>query len=172
MGPDPNDFDPETRDPLVSAVVEVREDAPSDGSAVDNPIDVVSEATAMLEGVNLGLDVASAPSGGESSGEAATGQASATARAKGYFEKSGFEVHAPIGTTFSIAASKSFFEEFFGEGLVVDEERFFAPVTTTEGGDQLPTDGLPEEIRDVVQAVFLPPPPELPEGLNFEDDRG
>ncbi|MDQ3679243.1 MAG: hypothetical protein M3378_01615 [Actinomycetota bacterium] len=171
MGPDPNDFDPETRDPLVSAVVAVREDAQSDGPAVDDPVDVVAEAAAVLEGVNLGLDETSVPGGGESSGGAAAGQANAIGRAKGYFEKAGFEVHAPIGMTFSIAASKSFFEEFFGQGLVVDEERFFAPVTTTDGGDQLPMNGLPEEIRGLVQAVFLPPPPELPEGLNL-DDRG
>ncbi|MDQ3570232.1 MAG: hypothetical protein M3396_06345 [Actinomycetota bacterium] len=171
MGPEGNDFDPETRDPLVSAVVAVREDAPSDGSAVDNPVDVISEAAAMLAGVNLEVDVASAPSGAESSSEGEPGQANAIARAKGYFEKAGFEVHAPIAMTFSIAATKSFFEEFFGQGLLVDEERFFAPVTTTEGGDQLPTDGLPDDIRDLVQAVFLPPP-ELPEGLSFEDDRG
>lgn len=164
MEPDP-DFDVEALDQLVSAVVELREDA-AGGVAVDDPIDVVAEAAGMLAGVDLGLDEAAAPSKGEPAGTRVPGPASAMAQVKRYFEKAKFDIHAPIGVTFSIAARRSFFEQFFGQRLVIDEERFFAPVTTADGGDQLPIEGLPEEIRALVKSISLPPPPELPAGAS------
>ena len=161
------DFDPDALDPMVSAVVEVRDDAPNDGQTVDDPIDVVSEAAAVIGGVDLGLDIAPDPSGGSAGGDPAPKQGNAMAKVKRYFEKARFDIHAPIGMTFSIAARRSFFEQFFGASLVVDEERFFAPVTTADGGDQLPTAALPDEIRDLVRSISLPPPPELPPGFNL-----
>jgi len=168
MEPDP-DFEVGALDQVVSAVVELREDAATAGAAVDDPIDVVSQAADMLAGVDLGLDVAEveAASKGEPAGAAAPAEASAMARVKRYFEKSKFDIHAPIGTTFSIAARRSFFEQFFGLRLVIDEERFFAPVTTADGGSLLPVEGLPEEIRALVKSISLPPPPELPPGVDF-----
>lgn len=161
------DFDPDAPDPLISAVVEVREDAASSAGAVGDPIDVVSEAAAVIGGVDLGLDVAAAPDPGRPDDVPSPGPSDVLARAKGWFEKAGFEVHAPIRMTFSIAAQRSFFENFFSVGLVVDEEHFFVPVTTADGGDQLPTDPLPEEIRSLVRSISLPPPPDLPDGLTL-----
>ena len=159
------DVDPDPLDPLLSAVVEVRHDAVSAGGVVDNPVDVVSEAAAVIGGVDLGVEAA--PGSGEPTDVPVPGSGHAMARVKGYFEKAGFEVHAPIGTTFSIAARRSYFEQFFGSRLIVDEEHFFAPVTTAGGGDQLAVDVLPGEIRDLVQSVSLPPPPELPGGVDL-----
>ncbi len=166
MEPDP-DFEVGALDQMVSAVVELREDSAPGGVAVDDPIDVVSQAADMLAGVDLGLDEAATPSKGEPAGASAPGEVSAMAQVKRYFEKSKFDIHAPIGMTFSIAARRSFFEQFFGLRLVIDEETFFAPVTTADGGDQLPVEGLPEEIRALVKSISLPPPPELPAGANF-----
>jgi len=165
MASDP-DFDADALDQMVSAVVEVREDV-GDGPAVVDPVEVVAEATGMLAGVDLGLDDVAAPSKGEPAATPAPDPPTPMARAKRYFEKEKFDVHAPIAMTFSIAARRSHFEQFFGQRLVVDEERFFAPVTTGDGGDQLPTEGLPGEIRALVRSISLPPPPDLPEGLDF-----
>ncbi len=167
MGTDPDpDFDVDALDQLVSAVVELQEDAAA-GAAVDDPIDVVSEAAGMLAGVDLGLDEVAAPSKGEPAATPAVEQPSAMARVKRYFEKSKFDIHAPIGMTFSIAARRSFFEQFFGQRLVIDEERFFAPVTTADGSSQLSVEVLPEEIRVLVKSISLPPPPEIPAGASF-----
>ncbi|MDP8976113.1 MAG: hypothetical protein M3N28_07105 [Actinomycetota bacterium] len=172
MEPDP-DFEGDGLDPMVSAVVELREGAASDDAAVADTAGMVSEAAGMLAGVDLGLDPVPVPSKGEPAGTPAPGQSdlpaeqNPMARAKRYFEKEKFDVHAPIGRTFSIAARRSYFEQFFGERLLVDEERFFVPVTTADGGDQLRLEGLPEDIRSVVKSISLPPPPELPEGMNF-----
>jgi hypothetical protein len=165
MEPD-SDFDGEGLDQMVSAVVELREDAATSGAAVEDPINVVLEAASMLAGVDLGLEETAAPRG-EPAGTPAPGTGNAIAEAKRYFEKAKFDIHAPIGMTFSIAARRTYFEQFFGQRLVVDEERFFAPVTTADGGNQLPVDGLPEEIRSLVKTISLPPPPELPPGVNF-----
>ncbi|HSH62208.1 MAG TPA: hypothetical protein VK988_21675 [Acidimicrobiales bacterium] len=172
MEPDP-DFEGDGLDQMVSAVVELREDAVIEGAAVEDPSELVSEAAGMLAGVDLGLDEAAAPSKGEPAGtpvpslEDVLAQESAMAKAKRYFEKAKFDIHAPIGRTFSIAARRSYFEQFFGQRLLIDEEQFFAPVTTADGGDQLPVDGLPEEIRSAVKSISLPPPPELPPGVDF-----
>ena len=152
--------DPLAPDPLISAVVEMRPDAAEgSGLAVDNPGGVVAQAAAMLEGAPV--------DGGAAQGSGAPGpeQESGVAKAKGYFSKAGFEVHAPLGSTFSIAARQSQFEEFFGQRLLVDDEHFFSPVTTAEGADQLTLDPLPDDIRSLVRAVSFPPPPELPTGL-------
>ncbi len=166
MEPDP-DFDAEALDQMVSAVVEVREDAGTSGPAVDDPSDVVAEAAGMLAGVDLGLDEVAAPGKGEPAGTPAPDPPTPMAQVKRYFEKAKFDIHAPIGDTFSIAARRSLFEQFFGQRLVVDEERFFAPVTTADGGDQLPVEGLPEDIRALVKSISLPPPPDIPEGVDL-----
>jgi len=82
------------------------------------------------------------------------------AQTKGHFTSAGFEVHAPLGLSFSIGGKRSLFERVFGEALSVDEETLGASVRTQEGGMDLPTGGLPEEIRSRVRAVsFVEPPP-------------
>jgi len=170
MEPDP-DFEAGALDQVVSAVVELREDA-TGGTTLDDKIDVVAEAAGMLAGVDLGLDEVAAPNKGQpGTGQPGGGyvrpEESAMVQVKRYFEKSKFDIHAPIGMTFSIAARRSFFEQFFGQRLVIDEEQFFVPVTTEDGGDQLPMEGLPAEIRVLVKSISLPPPPELPPGVTF-----
>jgi hypothetical protein len=45
--------------------------------------------------------------------------------------------------------------------LVVDEERLGGPVTTEDGGRQLPLAPLPEEIQALVEDIILPVPPDL-----------
>lgn len=82
------------------------------------------------------------------------------AKAKGHFTSAGFEVHAPLGTSFSIGGKRSLFERVFGQSLSVDEETIGAVVTTEGGGLELSISALPDEIRVQVKAVsFMPPPP-------------
>lgn len=153
-------------DPLVAAVVHVRPEAEeaTGGVAAEDPTAVASQAAAILSGGGVpASDVASGPGG--PTDVTVPEQGSALARVKGYFTRAGFEVHAPVGTSFSIAAPRSRFEELFGERLVVDQERLLSPVTTADGGDALPLDRLPDEVQALVGAVSLPPPPELPPGL-------
>lgn len=149
-------------DPYLSAVVSLRRDSqPEPGEAtVENPGGVGGEAAAILEG--------SSPTEESSSSRAVSpadvavpAHGGAIARTKAYFTKAGFEVHAPLGVLFSIGNRKSRFETFFGRTLVIDEERLGGPVTTEDGGRQLPLEPLPEEIRDLVEEITLPDPPDL-----------
>jgi len=145
-------------DPYVSAVVSIRRDRQPgpDEATVENPGGVGGEAAAILEGTSpsepgltravSAADVAVPVHGG------------AIARAKAYFTKAGFEVHAPLGATFSIGNRKSRFETFFSESLVIDEERLGGPVTTADGERELPLGPLPDEVREIVESVALPPP--------------
>lgn len=80
------------------------------------------------------------------------------AKAKSHFTSAGLEVHAPFATSFSVGGPPSRFQDVFGAPIKVDES-LLGSVTTEEGGFDLPLDGLPEEIRDLVESVaFLPPP--------------
>ena len=80
--------------------------------------------------------------------------------AKGHFTSAGFEVHAPLGSTFGIAGPKSQFEKTFGVDLVVNDQDLVTQVTTSGGDLELPLDPLPEEVRKVVESVrFAEPPP-------------
>lgn len=83
-------------------------------------------------------------------------------KAKGHFTSAGFEVHAPLASSFSIGGPKSLFERVFGERLKIDEDSLGGPVTTEDGGLELPLAGLPEEIGTTVRRVcFTAPPPLL-----------
>ncbi len=80
------------------------------------------------------------------------------AKAKSHFTSAGLEVHAPFATSFSVGGPPSRFESVFGEKIVVDEA-LLGSITTGQGGRELPLDGLPDEIRELVESVaFLPPP--------------
>ncbi|MEO6120533.1 MAG: hypothetical protein ABIW46_00475 [Acidimicrobiales bacterium] len=82
------------------------------------------------------------------------------AKAKGHFTATGFEVHAPLGTSFSIGGKRSLFERVFGQPLTVDEQTVGAVVTVEGGGLDLPIEGLPDDLRAQVKGVsFMPPPP-------------
>ncbi len=162
-------MDPEAidRDPLVSALVHVRPDAPggTSGPPAADPHSVVSAAAGVLEGVDMGADELAASAPEDPDSVSVPGQGSAVAKAKGYFTKAGFEVHAPVADSFSIGAPQSKFEEFFGQRLSVDQEQLFGSVTTADGEDRLPLEALPDEVRGMVESISFPPPPELPPGL-------
>ena len=79
---------------------------------------------------------------------------------KGHFTSAGFEVHAPLGSTFGIAGTKSLFEKTFGVDLVVNEQDMVTTVTTDSGGLDLPLDPLPDNLRSMVESIrFAEPPP-------------
>ena len=79
---------------------------------------------------------------------------------KGYFTSAGFEVHAPLGSSFGIAGPKSQFEETFGVELTVNDQELVTTVTTATGSLDLPVEPLPEEVRALVSSVrFAEPPP-------------
>jgi len=79
---------------------------------------------------------------------------------KGHFTSAGFEVHAPLGSSFGIAGPKSQFENTFNRVIVVNDQDLVTSVTTEDGSLDLPLDPLPEEVRRVVESVrFIEPPP-------------
>ncbi len=79
---------------------------------------------------------------------------------KGHFTSAGFEVHAPLGSSFGIAGPKSQFEKVFNVTLVVNEENLVTTVATDSGDLELPLEPLPENLRDSVESVrFVEPPP-------------
>jgi len=79
---------------------------------------------------------------------------------KAHFTSAGFEVHAPLGSSFGIAGPKSLFETTFGRGLIVNDQELVASVTTDTGDADLPLDSLPEDLRNVTESVrFIEPPP-------------
>ena len=80
--------------------------------------------------------------------------------AKGHFTTAGFEVHAPLGSSFGIAGPKTQFEKTFNVVLVVSDENLVTTVTTDSGDLELPLDSLPENLRAVVESIrFVEPPP-------------
>lgn len=149
-------------DPYVSAVVTVRRDegAASDEPTVADPQGVGAQGAAVLEGSGGGP---TAPHGGHHAPHdiAVPASGSSVARAKGYFTRAGFEVHAPFGSIFSIGATQAHFERFFGQRLVVDEDRLGGPVTVEGAGQELSLTSLPEEIAETIESIALPSPPEL-----------
>lgn len=88
-------------------------------------------------------------------------EVAAIAKAKAHFTQAGFEVHAPLGLSFSIGAKRSHFEGYFGDRLVMDEEGLFGAVTTERGGPELSLDSLPEDVRPLVDTVTFPPAPDV-----------
>ncbi len=83
---------------------------------------------------------------------------------KGHFTTAGFEVHAPLGSSFGIAGPKSLFEKTFGQPIVVNDQELVTSVTVEGGGYELPLDPLPEEVRSVIESVRFVEPPPLPFG--------
>lgn len=155
-------------DPYLSAVVSMRRDRPpgaDDEPTVENPGGVGGEAAAILAGSNPS-DASASSRAVSASDVAVPAHGGAIARTKAYFTKAGFEVHAPLGALFSIGNRKSRFETFFGQPLVIDEDRLGGPVTMEGGGRDLPLEPLPDEIREMVEAITLPSPPDLPGGAS------
>lgn len=159
-------------DPYVSAVVRLRGDEvqASDGPTVADPHGVVAQAAAVLEGAGSGPTATgeghaahdhTAHDHAAHGHAAVAAQGNPLARAKGYFTRAGFEVHAPLGHIFSIGANQAHFERFFGQPLVVAEDRLGSPVTVEGGGQELSLTPLSEEIRATIENICLPSPPEL-----------
>lgn len=109
----------------------------------------------------LSADVAIRPTVSEAGDESPPNQET-LAKVKAHFTSSGFEVHAPFWSRFSIAGRRSFFEQFFGTRLVVDEEALIQTVTTETGERELPVVVLPPEVRQHVASISFIPPPDLP----------
>lgn len=146
-------------DQYVSAVVTLRPDDQQQDpeQSVENPEAVAAEGAAIVAGS------ASVPHlAGRRTARAkdvpVPAKGSAASRAKGYFTDAGFEVHAPLGATFSIGAPRSRFESFFGEPVVIDEEQIGGAVTNEAGGRDLPVEQLPDAVRVLIADISLPPP--------------
>ncbi len=152
-------------DPYLSADVKLRATttAKAGEATVENPEGVGAEGAAILEGAATGEPPASRASSPADVAVPTSG--SDLARAKAYFTKAGFEVHAPLGTSFSIGNRKSRFETFFGLTLALDPEVLGSPVTVEGGGRDLPVEPLPEEVRAMVESIRLPEPPDLTFGV-------
>lgn len=149
------DFDRNT-DRWLSAVVAlkpVEERAPS-GEAVETgpPPDVQ-----VPEGIHI------APAPGEATREVKVPVAVAqVAWAKQFFAKSGFEVHAPVGSTFSIGGKQSLFERFFETTLTVDEDQLGSPVSLESGGRVLDLEPLSDEMKVIVAEISFIPAIQVP----------
>jgi len=84
----------------------------------------------------------------------------AIAPVKAHFTSAGFEVHAPLGSSFGIAGPKSLFESTFDRVLIVNDKDLVTSVTTDAGETDLPLDSLPDHLRNVTESVrFIEPPP-------------
>lgn len=99
-----------------------------------------------------------APVGGIDLGE----DLRAVGLAKQRFTTSGFEVHAPMGSSFSIGGRLSLFESFFAVKVVVDDSQLMRRVTIDGGGDlELPLAALTEELQGLVRSVQFAAPPDF-----------
>ncbi len=84
--------------------------------------------------------------------------------AKSHFTSIGFEVHAPLGSSFGIAGPKSLFERIFDRVLIVNDQDLITSVTTDASEADLPLESLPDSIKKVVESVRFIEPPPLPFG--------
>lgn len=142
-------------DRWLSAVVQL---LPADVRAPgDEPVAPPVPNIAIPEGIHI------APAPGEATREVKVPVAVAqVARIKQFFANTGFEVHAPVGATFSIGGKQSLFERFFEVELTVDESRLGSPVSTASGERHLTLDTLPDEFKGVVESVTFPPAVQVP----------
>ena len=68
-----------------------------------------------------------------------------------FFEAAGFEVGPLVGLGFAISAPADLFDRVFGRSAPGEGH----------GGSDLPLTPVPEPLRDHVQAVTFPPPPDF-----------
>ncbi len=142
-------------DRWLSAVVQLRpaaERAPGD--------EIVAPEIPHVQ-IPEGVHIAPAP--GEKTREVKVPVAVAqVARTKQFFANSGFEVHAPVGSTFSIGGKQSTFERFFDCELTVDESQLGSPVSTVAGDRHLELGTLPEEFQAIIGSITFPPAVQVP----------
>lgn len=128
----------------------------------DEPVSQPPPNIAVPEGVHI------APAPGEATREVKVPVAVAqVARIKQYLANTGFEVHAPVGATFSIGGKQSVFERYFEVELTVDESQLGSPVSTASGERHLSLSTLPEEFHGIVESITFPPAVQVP-GLSHE----
>lgn len=121
------------------------------------PVAPVTPNIAIPEGIHI------APAPGAATREVKVPLAAAqVARTKQFFANSGFEVHAPVGSTFSIGGKQSTFERFFEVELTVDESQLGSPVSTSTGERHLSLATLPDEFKAIVESVTFPPAIQVP----------
>lgn len=77
------------------------------------------------------------------------------------FRALGFETGAFVGISFSITGPAERFEEAFGVRLRRSDRR---GIRTADGSDELPLDGLPDDLAALVTAVTFVPPPDFGPG--------
>lgn len=122
--------------------------------------EVVAPETPRID-IPEGIHIAPAP--GEATREVKVAVAVAqVARTKQFFANSGFEVHAPVGSTFSIGGKQSTFERFFDCELTVDESQLGSPVSTAAGDRHLELGTLPEEFQLIIGSITFPPAVQVP----------
>lgn len=147
-------------DRWLSAVVKLK---PAHERAPDEePVTPETPRIDVPEGIHI------APAPGEAPREVKVPVSVAqVSRTKQFFTSSGFEVHAPVGATFSIGGKQSTFERFFGVELMVDESQMGSPVSTVSGDRHIALDALPDEFKAIVESVTFPPAVQIP-GLKME----
>ncbi|MGH3368652.1 MAG: hypothetical protein ACRDPR_01500 [Nocardioidaceae bacterium] len=152
------DFDRNT-DRWLSAVVQLKavEERAPEGADGEEPEGGPPTHVDVPEGIHI------APAPGEETREVKVPVAVAqVARAKQFFATSGFEVHAPVGSTFSIGAKQSVFERFFDVALTVDETQLGNPVSLEDGSRTLALDVLPGEMQLLVADITFAPAVQIP----------
>lgn len=128
----------------------------------DEPVAPPIPNIAIPEGIHI------APAPGEATREVKVPVAVAqVARIKQFFANTGFEVHAPVGSTFSIGGKQSTFERFFDVELTVDESQLGSPVSTAAGERHLTLDTLPDEFGGIVESISFMAAIQIP-GLSAE----
>lgn len=77
------------------------------------------------------------------------------------FVDAGFEVAAPVGTSFSITAPASTFERVFNVKIESDGRGSARVASDDKGNYELPLSSLSEALREIVTAVTFSPPPDF-----------
>jgi hypothetical protein len=142
------DFDRNT-DRWLSAVVQLK---PVEERAPEGAAELEEGGPPTHVDVPEGIHIAPAP--GEETREVKVPVAVAqVSRAKQFFTGEGFEVHAPVGSTFSIGGKQSLFERFFDVALTVDETQLGNPVSLEDGSRSLALDVLPDEMQLIIADI-------------------
>lgn len=82
-------------------------------------------------------------------------------QARQVFQEAGFEVSELVGIGFSITASLTTFENFFGMSLEQNEDAGVRALTGEGASYELPLSTLPEQLTSLISAVSFSPPPDF-----------
>ena len=83
-----------------------------------------------------------------------------------FFAERGFDVSDVVAISFSITASRSLFEDLFGQEVQVERRRGgeLSSVRLTSGSLEFSLSALPKDISRNLQAVTFTPPPDFGPG--------